>query len=276
VLLVPTLLLTLDPVRLGLVLVLITGTRPLQNLFFYWVGAMTVSAPYMLVPLTVLHLVPSLRSFTDRYANPATLNNPSLGHIQIGIGVVALLIAALMAVRFRARQRACLATADATVPTLATADATVPTLVPGSDTPTAISRPPDREQDVTTKDGSAIQRLRARVHIAWVSGARWPAFIFGVLAGPPPVTALLVLTTIMASGAAFGTQVSLALAWVVGMFAVVEIILVGHFAAPAKTQVALQLSHDWILAHRRQVLIALIVVAGVAMLAVGMRGIRAG
>ena len=265
-LLVPTLVLTLDPVRLGIVLLLITGLRPLRNLFAYWLGAMTASAPYMLVPLTVLHLVPSLRSFADRFANPATLNNPYLGHIQIGVGVVSLSIAAVMAVRYRARQRACLATAEATASTR----------VPGPDTPTAISRPSDREQDVTTKDGSAIYRLRVRIHVGWQNGATWPAFTLGALSGPPPVTALLVLTTITASGAAFGTQVSLALAWVVGMFVVVEIILVCHLAAPAKTQAALQLLHDWILAHRRQVLIALIAVAGVAMLALGMRGIRAG
>ena len=115
-----------------------------------------------------------------------------------------------------------------------------------------------------------------RFHYGLQAGATWPAFTSGALSGPPPVTALLVLTTIMASGAAFGTQVSLALVWVVGMFAVVEIILVCHLAAPAKTQAALQRLHDWILAHRRQVLIALIAVAGVAMLALGTRGIRAG
>jgi Sap, sulfolipid-1-addressing protein len=266
VLLVPTLLMTLDPVRLGIVLLLITGLRPLPNLFAYWLGAMTASTPYMLVPLTVLHLVPSLRSFTDHYANPATLNNPFLGRMQIGAGVVALSIAALMAFRFRARQRACLLTADTTASIL----------VPGSDRPNAISRPQNRAQDVATNDGSAKRGLRARIHYGWQAGATWPAFTLGALSGPPPVTTLLVLTTIMASGAAFGTQVSLALVWVVGMFAVVEIILVCHLAAPAKTQAALQLLHDWILAHRRQVLIALIAVAGVAMLALGMRGIRAG
>ena len=52
---------------------------------------------------------------------------------------------------------------------------------------------------------------------------------------------ILALTTILASGAAIGTQVSLALAWVVGMFALVEIILVSHVAAPAKTEAVLRL-----------------------------------
>jgi Sap, sulfolipid-1-addressing protein len=259
VLLVPTLLLTLDPLRLGLILLLITRQRPVQSLFFYWVGAMTASVPYMLGPLTVLHVVPSFRSFADHFATPATLASPSVRHIQIGIGVLALSAAAVLAVRFWARQRACLATAGATASNL----------VPASDAPTATSRPPDPEQDATTKDRAAKGRLRARIQTAWENGSTWPAFMFGALSGPPPVTALLVLTTIMASGAAIGTQVSLALAWVVGMFAVVEIILVSHMAAPARTQAALQVLHDWILAHRRQVLIALIAVAGVAMLALG-------
>jgi hypothetical protein len=80
----------------------------------------------------------------------------------------------------------------------------------------------------------------------------------------------LVLTTIMASGAAIGTQVSLAIAWVVGMFAVVEIILVSYLVSPTKTETALRRLHDWVLAHRRQAWIAIIAVVGVALLAYGM------
>ena len=90
------------------------------------------------------------------------------------------------------------------------------------------------------------------------------------------MTVLLVLTTIVASGAAIGTQVSLALAWVVGMFALVEIILVSHVAAPAKTEAVLRLLHDWLLAHRRQTLTALVAVLGVMMRAYGMGAIRTG
>ncbi|MCV7099854.1 GAP family protein [Mycobacterium palustre] len=247
-LLVPTLLLTLDPVRLGLILLLITRPRPLQSLCTYWVGAMTSSVPYMLVPLTVLHLTPSLRSFAERYATPATLASPAVRHTQIGIGVVALSIAAVLAARLRARRRATVA-APAGAPS---------TLPPG--------------RDAATRNGSARRGWRARTYGAWENGSIWPAFVFGVLSGPPPLTALLVLTTIMASGAAIGAQVGLALVWVVGMFAVVEIILLSHLAAPAKTHAALQFLHDWILAHRRQVLITMVAVAGVAMLALGVGG----
>jgi Sap, sulfolipid-1-addressing protein len=263
--LVLALVLALDPLRLGLILLLITRPRPLQSLLVYWVGAMAVSVPYMLGPLIVLHVTPAFRSFAQ-HIGTATFASPNVRHTQIGIGVVALLIAALMTVRFRARQRAYLPTQGGTTSTP----------VPDSNTPTAISQPLVRTQDPTTKNRSATPRLPARARIAWENGSSWPACIIGVASGPPPLTVLLVLTTIMASGAAIGTQVGLAIAWVIGMFAVVEIILVSHLAMPTKTEAVLQLLHDWILAYRRQVLIAAIALIGVVMMVFGMGAIQAG
>jgi hypothetical protein len=257
--------LAFDPLRLGLIILLISRPQPLKSLLAYWVGAMAVSVPYMLGPLIAVHVTPTFRSFLQHFATPATFASPTAHHIQIGIGVLALSVAALMTVHFRARQRACLATPGGTTSTP----------VPDSNTPTANSGPLGRAQDPTTKDGSAIRRLRGRTRTAWENGSSWPAFMFGAGSGPPPLTAILVITTILASGATIGTQVSLALAWIVGMFVVVEIILASHLAAPAKTQAALQLLHDWILAHKRQVLIAMIALTGVGMMALGM-GIGAG
>jgi hypothetical protein len=69
-------------------------------------------------------------------------------------------------------------------------------------------------------------------------------------------------TTIVASGAAIGTQVSAAIAFVVVMLAVVEIALVSCLVAPAKTEAVLRPVHDWVLAHRWEVLIAILAVAG--------------
>ena len=74
----------------------------------------------------------------------------------------------------------------------------------------------------------------------------------------------------MASGAAIGTQVSAAIAFVVGMLAVVEITLVSDLATPAKTQAVPRLLHDWARAHRRQVLVAIFAVVGVTLVANGM------
>jgi hypothetical protein len=270
-------MLALDPLRLGLLILLITRPRPVQSLLFYWVGAMTASVPYMLVPLMVLHVAPGFRSVAQHLASQAIFGSPTVRHIQFGMGVVALFIAALMAVRLRAGQHVYAATpADTASP-----------LVADSNTPTAISRPLDRAPDAPTEGGSPIVRLGARALGAWqrlclrAMGA-WEtespraALIVGLLSGPPPLTVLLVLTTIMASGAAIGTQVGLALAWVVGMFAIVEIILVSYLASPTKTETALRLLHDWVLTHRRQVWIAMIAVVGVVMLAYGMGVTRVG
>ena len=270
-------MLALDPLRLGLFILLITRPRPVHSLLVYWVGAMTASVPYMLVPLTVLHVTPGFRSVAQHLASQVIFGSPTVRHIQFGVGVIALSIAALMAVRLREGQHAYVATPANTASPL----------VADSNTPTANSHAPDRAPDAPTEGGTPILRLRARAvggwHRMWLRAVRgWetesprPALIVGLLSGPPPLTVLLVLTTIMASGAAIGTQVGLAIAWVVGMFAVVEIILVSYLASPTKTETAVRLLHDWVLAHRRQVWIAMIAVVGVVSLAYGMGVTRVG
>jgi len=254
-----TLLLAFDPVRLGLVLLLISRPRPVQNLLTYWVGAMIVSVPYMLVPLTLLHVTPVFRSFAQHVADPATLTSPTVRHIQIGMGAFVLSAAALMAVRFWGRL------AYLSAPGVAAS-----ALVPDSNTQIVVSRPSGSVQDAPTEGRSAIRRLRDRTRNAWKSGSRWFALMIGLASGPPPLTVLLVLTTIVASRAAIGEQIGAALAWVVGMFVVVEIILVSYVASPARTQSALQLVHDWSLTYRRQVVVAVLAVIGSILLAYGL------
>jgi hypothetical protein len=270
-------MLALDPLRLGLILLLIMRPRPVQSLLVYWVGAMTVSVLYMLVPLILLHVTPGFQSVAQHLASQAIFGSPTVRHIQFGIGVVVLLIAARMTVRLRAGQHAYVATpVDTASP-----------LVADSNTPNAISQPLKRAPFTPTEGGSPIRRLGVRVYGAWqrlwlpAMGA-WEsespraALLVGLLSGPPPLTVLLVLTTIMASGAAIGAQVVLAVAWVVGMFALVEIVLVSYLVSPTKTETALRRLHDWSLAHRRQVWIALIAAVGVVLLAYGMGVTRVG
>jgi hypothetical protein len=254
------LLQALDPLRIGITLLLISRPRPVQNLLAYWAGTMIVSVPFVLVPLTLLHVTPIFSSFTQSLAT--TVANSTAGHIRIGMGVLALSIAALMTVRSPTRRRQRVQ--------LPTSGGTTSTLVPDSNTPTAISRLLGRAQDAPTEGGSAIRRLLGRARNAWENGSLWVALVIGIGCMPPPVTVLLVLTIIVASGAAIGTQVSAAIAWVIGMLAVVEIVLVSYLAMPAKTHAVLRLLHDWVLAHRRQVLVAMFTVGGVALVAQGM------
>ena len=58
--LVLTLMVALDPVRLGATLLMISRPRPVQNMLVYWIGSMTVGVTYMLGPLAVLHVTPVL------------------------------------------------------------------------------------------------------------------------------------------------------------------------------------------------------------------------
>jgi hypothetical protein len=73
---------------------------------------------------------------------------------------------------------------------------------------------------------------------------------------------IFVLTPIVASGTPIGTQVVAVILFVFGMFTVVEITLVSYLVAPTKTLAVLRPLHDWALAHRRQMLIAIFSVAG--------------
>ena len=250
---------------LGIILLMISRPRPVQNLLAFWVGCLIVNVPALLVPLMVLHVRPTFRSFAHDLAIPATVAGSIVRHIQLGMGVLALSIAALMTVRFLARQRQ-----RAHLPT---PGGTTSTLVLDSSTPTTISWLLDRAQDAPTEGGSAIRRLLRRAHNAWENGSLWVALVIGLGVWPPPLLVLFIDTTIVASGAAIGTQVSAAIAFVVGAFAVVEITLVSYLAAPAKTQPMLRLLHDWASAHRRQVLVAMFAVAGVSLVARGMGSI---
>ena len=70
------LLLAFDPVKLGVVLLLISRPRPVQNLFAFWIAAFLVGVSSLLVPLIVLHGAPQLDSFTNLPADE--LHHPAL------------------------------------------------------------------------------------------------------------------------------------------------------------------------------------------------------
>jgi Sap, sulfolipid-1-addressing protein len=255
------LLAALNPVRLGLALLVISRPRPVQNLVAFWIGCLTASVAVLLVPLIALHVTPMLRPLVQNLASPTTVASSTVRHIQVGMGVFALSIAALTIVRFFARQRTDLPTKTGNTATLTAA----------SNTPAAVRRLLDSPRDAPAEGKSAIGQLPARTRNAWANGALWVALMIGLGSGPSPDGVLYVLAIIVPSGAAVGTQVSAAIAFVVGMLVVVEIMLVCYLAAPAKTHAVVQRLHDWLLAHRWQVLVAVCTAAGVSLVAQGMR-----
>ena len=173
---------------------------------------------------------------------PATATSSTARHIQIGMGALALSIAALMTVLlfFSARRRARGNTA---------------TLASNSSTPTA------------------IRRLLGRAHNAWEDGSLWVALVLGLASGTQADGVLYVLAIVVPSGATFGTQVSAAIAFVIGMLAVIEIMLASYLATPAKTQAVVGLLRNSAGAHHRKVLVAIFAVLGVSLVAKGMGGL---
>jgi Sap, sulfolipid-1-addressing protein len=244
----------INPVLLAVILLVISRPRPMQNLAVCWVGCLITNVPALLVPLLMLHVMPVFRS-TAHYLATAGPNSTAR-HIQLGMGVLALSISALIAVRSRARQREY-------VPTPVGNSSS---LLPDSNTPTAISLP---QGPGSTERGSAIRRLIDRVNNAWENGSLWVALVAGMTFLPGPPMVLLVDTTIAASGAPIGTQAIAAIAFVVAMLAVFEITLVSYLLTPEKTQAVLRPLHEWALAHRPQVLAAILAVVGLSLVARG-------
>ncbi|MDT5079453.1 MAG: hypothetical protein QOJ80_4090 [Mycobacterium sp.] len=261
-LLVLALLITLHPVRLGVILLVICRPRPMQNLFAYWAGCAIAGVYSLLIPLVVLHVTPVFDSFLMNFANPTA--NSTVRHIEIGVGALTLVIAAILGVRFATRppghpRRHQAASGGSTS-----------TLVLDSNTPTAISRLLGTPPDAATEGGSVFRRLLRRIRSAWENGSVWVALVIGVAMGPSLDGVVFVLAIIVASGASFGVQITAAITFVIAMLAVEEVILVSHLVRPAKTQAFLRRLHDWALAHRRKLLVAILAVVGVSLMAQGM------
>lgn len=253
---------TVSPLRLGVILLLISRPRPMQNLFAYWVACAIAGLYNLLIPLVLLHVIPTFNFLTD-VSSPA--ENPTVRHIFIAIGVLCISVAVVMGVLLATNQRPRQPTTPAT-----SSDTSAPALE--SHAPRAISRLLSPSQDVSKEGGSAIRRLLKRIRDAWKNGSVWVAFVIGIVMGPTLDGIVFVLAIIVASGASLGVQISAAIVFVFTMLAVEEIILVSNLVTPARTQAFLRRLHHWALAHRQKLVVALFALVGASMVAHGMVG----
>jgi Sap, sulfolipid-1-addressing protein len=93
--------------------------------------------------------------------------------------------------------------------------------------------------------------------------------VIGFWAGPNPFLVIFALTTILASGATIGMQIGAAIVFILETLAVVEIVLLSNLVTPTKTQALLRLLNDWARAYRRQILVAMFTLVGLARVAQG-------
>jgi hypothetical protein len=243
------LLWALNPGVLGVIVLLISRPRGVQNLVAYWCGSLMVCIPLLLIPVMMLYYAPTSASFAHNIATPA---NPLARQTQIGLGLLTLSIAAVVAARFMVRRRR--QSLVITPVRGGAADAV------GSD---------DVASDKAEGNQSTFRRLVRRVYKAWEDGSLWISFVFGMMLFPGPPVALFVVTTIAGSGAPIGIQVTAAVAFVVVMLGLVETILVSYLVAPGRTQQLLRPLHDWSRTYRVQVTITILVIVGMWQLARG-------
>lgn len=253
---------SVNPVRLAATLLVGSQPRPLPHLFVYWVGSLTVGIPALVVPLLVLHVAPPFRSLSDSWAAPQS--SPAVRWVQIGIGAIAILSSALITVSSLTYRRE--------AARLTTTGEREPARVPNGKSSAELSIPAKVGDGPFPEDGSAIRRVLGRALKAWKRGSLWASWAIGLLMGPAPDVVLFALAIIVASGAAIGTQIVGAVAYVLGVLGVVEIILVSYLATPTKTQALLRRLHRWASAHRKKLLAAILLVAGLSMLSHGLGG----
>lgn len=266
-LVVLALLTTINPVRLGIILLVLSRPRPVQNLLAYWAGAVLIGMATLVIPLFVLHSTPASSAFAKNFAHPTA--NPAAQRITIALGVLLLAIAVFMVARNLLRTP--VAAGSHQRPS-GDGVGTTSTLVDDSGAPPAIARllystPDDDDADPKSR------RLAGRIREAWQNGSPWIPFVIGIIVVPPLDGVLFALAIVVASGASFEVQLIALIAFVFGVLLVEEFILVSNVVAPARTQAALRRLHEWASAHRQAFAAAICAVVGASLVLRGIGGL---
>ncbi|WP_241520548.1 GAP family protein [Mycobacterium paraense] len=221
----------IDPVRLGLAVVLLTRRRPMPNLFAFWLGGIVAGVG---VAVGVLLLMRETALVAIRNVGTAISQVRSAifflegARLQITLGVLALVVLAVMTARARAAAQA--------------PAAAVPVSGGASDTL------------VEERPRSLFQRLGARTHEMLNTDVVWPAFVVGLASSFPPYEGVVLLAFIMASGAAITTQLVAFILFILMVLAVIEIPLVAYLVKPDQTLALMLRLQHWLRTYRQQIM----------------------
>jgi len=280
-----SLLIALNPLLLGIILLIISRPRPVQNLLAYWVGALLVNLPLFLTPLMLLHVAPGFESFARGFAGTAAGSGPGVKPSALIAGGVVLLIVAVVAVRGRSRRppvesavvagtqrpaQSGRADAAASASDASTSVSDTSTLVLDASATSGKPGPVGRMREAILRIATSVRHLFGRLSAAWEQGSLWMSLIFGMFYLPSLTLVLLVDTSIVTSAAGIGEQIGAALVFVFGFLAVLELTLLSYVVAPGKTEVVLRPLHAWARAHNRQIMLTFFGLVGVWQVARGL------
>lgn len=216
------LLLNLEPVRVGLVPMMLGRPRPHLQLFAFFCGGLLMAGSVGLLVLLVFHRSPF---GSDRVSGPK---------VQIALGVIALVLAAVLALR-----------------------------------PSRSQAGPAVDGEAVPVGRTDKTSARAREILRRGTSPAWAAAI-GMLTGLPSGDFLAVLLVIGSSGAAPLAQATALLVFLLVGNAVAVVPLVSFLVAPRRTHGWNERFQAWVRARTRREYGGFIAVAGLVLIGVGL------
>lgn len=229
---------SIEPTRIGLIALLLTRPRPARHLLVFLCTGLAISLSIGFTVLFVFH-----HSFLSK-AN----FNPAL--IQIGIGVVTVLLGALLTSNIPLRQFARKEMVD--VPAGA------------GDSPLVVQDPPRP---------SRFKRLSARIRAFAKGESSWFSGSIGAALAMPSVDYMALLALIIASKTAPIEQASALVTFLLLASWAAVVPLLSFMVVPGKTRIWVQRFNEWIRTRTRKHAGAFVAVVGVMLIAVGLHGL---
>ncbi|ORB75070.1 GAP family protein [Mycobacterium scrofulaceum] len=231
-----------EPIRLGLVVLLLSRRRPLVQLLVFLGGGFAMGVGAGVIVLFILRAAP-------------VVGHVNVAEVQIASGLVALLIAVVLATKVSLPKLARPVPADAAAG--------------GGGGIGGVGL-----LEGATPNGRRPLAERARRFFRGDSLS--VAAVSGMGASLPSANYMGSMAAILASHAAPVTQVQALLAFNLVAFTVAEIPLIGYLAAPQKTRAFMAALQDWLRSRGRRDIAALVAAGGCLMLVLGVTGAGAG
>lgn len=209
-----------EPMRIGLAALMLNRPQPQRQLTAFLCGGLTMGVGAGALTLFVFR------------ATPLDSWRPSASAVQIAAGIVALMVAAMMATKLPWGRR----TPDLTVP---------------------------------NRGVNALRINMIRTRDVLQGRSLWVAWLSGLTTALPSANFMGAVAVIMVSGEAAATQAQALLVFNLIAFTLVEIPLIGHLAAPRQTRRLMTALHLWMLTRTRRDAAALVAVGGCLMLGMG-------
>jgi hypothetical protein len=234
-----------EPIRLGLVVLLLNRRRPLVQLGAFLCGGFTMGLGVGLVVLFGLRTAPVVGHLT-------------VAQVQVGSGLIVLLVAAALSVSSAAQKVASRS--------LAQVAAEVPAEVPAGGVGGGLTGVDLLELPMAGR----LQRLTDRGRVFLQGESLYVAAVCGLGAALPSANYMGSLAAILASHAPPVAQVQALLAFNVVAFTVAELPIISYLVAPGRTKAFMAGLQTWLRSRTRRDAAALVAVGGVLMLTLGL------